>query len=379
MYENYEREEYEIEGTVFRNWPNGYANAAIVFVHGLSGDPITTWGKLPELLMGTAFCRNKDIISYSYKSNKFLLTKRNYHILHEELMTFSETILNKYHRLYFITHSLGSVLTLGLIPSLSEKNEIWAKKIRGIILLAPALWGSPFAYFTFSKLARQLKPKSKMLYDIKNKWRAYCLTNNFNGIIIFGTNDRIILTKKDELDSLRLIPKSVSRSHIDIPKITNLNNLLYRTIINSLYQFDNANYYDSRNYILQVVFDSNKNEWKYDDALSELIYLPNFEIRIEMLGDLGEFHEPWTDRYPDHNSHHFEYQITYKGLRIHKFSIVHTDGYRYAIPLPARFGVDDFRISRNQYNLGFIIEQMGAYNDFQRGLDISGIKIDNNL
>jgi hypothetical protein len=151
-------------------------------------------------------------------------SRRNYEILLDELKTFAETILSKYRRICFMTRSLGSVLTLGLIPTLGEINEARMSKTRGAILRAPAIWGSPSAYFSFSKRARHLRPESDVLYNIENF-----------------------------------------------------------TIVNPQYECDNADYFDSRNYILLVVFDSKRKNWEYNDAVSGLVYLPNHEIRIELL------------------------------------------------------------------------------------------------
>ena len=376
MYEKHEREKIALDSAFLYKWKEEETNACILFIHGLGGDAEGTWKNLPNLIMGTSFTRHTDLITYSYRTSPYMPTSPGIDSLTDNLVTFFETVIETYEKVYIITHSLGSVLALNAIPKLSSINERWKNKIRGHILLAPALWGSVFGWVSPSLTSRQLKYGSKTLETIRKKWKKYSTQNPVTSFVIFGTEDKVIKKKMQELTDLNIIPKSTERNHVSISKIDSISEVTYRTIINCLYIFDESDHYDSRKYIIRTVLDSLKKDWEYDDHLSEFVYIPDFRIRIIEFTEKGEgrkFIEPWVQNFPDNNGMIHNYAIYYLGLRIYDFTMVFCDGFRYLIPLPQ--SAKNLVISKNQYALGKIMESAGMYDNLDMGLKIAGINV----
>ncbi len=401
MIGDYERTEYRMDNSIFYSWPDEYANACVVFIHGLAGHPEKTWKNLPTFLMGSAFARNKDIVSYSYKTSILSARGANTEACIDNFVTFAETFLSRYERVYFITHSLGSVITIGSIPILAQRDSIWSRKIRGIILLAPALWGSNWAdwatliklplflphgvidFLPLSKLIYELRPSSTKLKSIRETWSSFNSTAQINSAFIHGTRDTVVAPNRSELQIMGVQPLSAETNHTKISKVATLSDSLYVMILNTLYSFDGGNYRDRRQYILQTVYDSKKEDWEYDDELAEFVYLPDFDIRINKIAD-DTFFEKWLTIFPAHSHASIpnpakleDFNITYKRLRIHTFSMIAVDGHRYLFPMPK--GPNDLRITRRQYCVAKIMESRGMYRNLDQGLEIAGFTIDDSL
>jgi hypothetical protein len=376
VYEKFEREKLTLDSAIYYKWQEAETNACILFVHGLGGDVEGTWKNLPNLIMGTVFARHTDLILYSYETSAIKPKSPSIDTLTVNFITFCETLIERYERVYFISHSLGAVLTLNAIPKLGEINEQWRNKIRGHILLAPALWGSIFGWVSPSLTSRQLKYGSPVLKCIRENWTEYTSSYILKSFVIFGSNDNVIKKKIPELSSLNITPQSVARNHVSISKIDSINEITYRTIMNCLYTFDDSSHYDSRNYLLRTVFDSIKKDWEYDDQLSEFIYIPDFKIRIVQFTQRGEgesFIEPWVEKFSDKKGMRHYYAIYYLNLRLYDFSMIFCDGYRYVIPMPK--SALNLVINKDQYALGKIMEQAGFYDDIDRGLRQAGITV----
>lgn len=376
MYENFEREKLILDSAVCYKWGESETNSCILFVHGLGGDAEGTWKNLPNLIMGTAYARHCDLIAYSYKTRVFMFGSPDIDSLTNDFITFCETLIERYERVYFISHSLGSVLAINSIPKLIKINQHWINKLRGHILLAPAIWGSTFGWFSLSSTARELVQGSKTLKMVRDKWAKFSLNCPITSFVIFGSKDRVIKKNIHELRRLNIIPKSTSKNHVSISKINSINEVTYRTIMNCLYELDDSDHHDSRNYIKRMVLDSLKSDWEYDDHLSEFTYVPNFKIKIVEFTQRGEgrsFVESWVEKFSDPNGMMHNYAIYYINQRIYDFSMIFCDGYRYLIPLPD--SVKNLVITKEQYALGKIMEKAGMYNNLDKGLSLAGIRV----
>lgn len=376
MYQQFERKKIYYDSAVCYQWLETESNACILFIHGLGGSALETWGNLPNLIMGTKFSRHVDVISYDYNSSKYKINSPSIETITGDLITFCESFIGQYERVYIISHSLGSVLTLNIIPKLNEINSRWSNKIRGHILLAPALWGSIWGWISPSKTARELKYGSVYLKEILNKWVNYKNNQSIQSFIVFGSSDRVIKKNLSEIEELGIIPKNTARNHFSISKINDIDEVTYLTIMNCLYELDDSDHYDSRSYLKRKVFDSIKSDWEYDDELSEFVYVPDFKLRILEFTKRGKgrpFTESWTKNFSDPNASQHNYAIYYINLRIHDFSMIFCDGFRYLIPLPEK--PTKLSISQEQYVLGKIMEKAGMYDDLDQGLRMSGIQV----
>ncbi|MGB5634608.1 MAG: ATP-binding protein [Waterburya sp.] len=101
---------------------------------------------------------------------------------------------------------------------------------------------------------------------------------------------------------------------------------------------------------------------------------PEFTIRK---GELirNNFHESWTDNFPDPNAHSFEVELRYFETLIHKETFVECDGGRYQIPLPkinSSNSDSKFSIPKDSfaYKIAKIFWQYYPINDALRIADI---------
>jgi hypothetical protein len=376
MYSIFEREKQRFDTGLLYTWRHEYAAACIVFTHGLGGDVEDTWGNLPMLIMGTAFARNKDILVYSYKSSAINPASKSIQILTDEYVTFIESLAIRYQSIYFITHSLGSVLTLSCLTELFSRSDIWGRKIRGHILLAPALWGSYLGWISLSKTSRGLKYKSNELKSVRSKWSSSGINQSCKSIVLFGSEDKIIEKNTEDLISMNIRSKSVAKDHVSIPKTTSIDEITFRSIIDCMYEISGSSPYDSRNYIRSIIVDSKKSDWEYDDRLSEFVFMPDHKFRIvqfDSRGEPHEFDEPWVKRFPDPNAQMINFAAYYDNQRIFDFPMIFCDGYRYTIPMPR--SRNELIITPEQFNLAKIMEASGMYKNLEQGLNIAGIRV----
>ena len=377
MYSTYERDKLQFDAGIVYSWRQEAALACIVFTHGLGGDVDKTWGNLPMLVMGTAFARNKDIIVYSYKSSAFQLCSKSIELLTEEYVTFIESLANRYRKIYFITHSLGSVLTLSGLTYLFRRSDIWKRKVRGHILLAPALWGSYLGWISPSKTSRELKYKSKELEVIRSAWASSIKNAQCRSVVLFGSEDKVIEQNSNDLIAMNIRSKSVAKTHVSIPKTNSIDEITFRSIIDCLYEITGSSPFDSRSYIKSIIYDSAKSEWEYDDHLAEFTFLSDHKLKILQFDSRGEpdsFDEPWVRKFPDNNAKRIYFAAYYDHQRIFDFPMIFCDGFRYAIPMPR--SRSDLIITAEQYQLARIMERSGAYEDIDSGLAIAGIRIE---
>jgi hypothetical protein len=376
MYTTYEREKLAFDAGLIYQWRNSNATACIVFTHGLGGDVEDTWRNLPMLIMGTAFSRNKDILAYSYKTSTINPTSKPIQDLADEYVTFLESMASRYQSIYFITHSLGSVLTLAALTQLYHRSDTWNRKIRGHVLLAPALWGSYLGWVSPSKTSRELRYKSEKLESIRKAWAALATSKSCKSFVLFGSEDKVIEKNINDLNSMNIRPKSVAKNHISIPKSTSIDEITFRSIVDCLYEISGSSPYDSRNYIKSIVTESSKDDWEYDDHLTEFVFMPDHKLRILQFDSRGEprgFDEPWVKNFPNHGAQMINFAIYYDNQRIFDFPMICCDGFRYTLPMPK--SRNDLTITIEQYRLGQIMEKSGMYEDFEQGLTIAGISI----
>lgn len=376
MYSAYERERLVLDTGIVYEWRHRQTISCIVMVHGLGGSASETWGDLPNLLMGTHFCRDKDVYIYDYKTSAVKPGGKTIPIIIEEFATFLETLVEKYQSIYFISHSLGSVVTLGTLSALNDIDDIWSRKVRGHVLLAPALWGSRLGWISPSKTARELKTGSDVLKIIRTTWSKSPMMLTCKSFVLFGSGDSIITKEKSDLSKLGIVLKNVAATHVSIPKTCSISEITYRAIMDCLYLSAGSSPYDSRNYILSTLQDSIPDDWEYDDQLGEWIYIPDFRLKItkfDQRGEPREFSEPWAEQFPDPDAEMHNFAVIYDGHRIDDFPMIYCDGFRYLLPLPK--SRTDLVISRSQYRIAKIMDRGGSY-DLDRGLARARINVD---
>jgi pimeloyl-ACP methyl ester carboxylesterase len=172
---------------------------AVIFVHGFSGDPITTWSDFPVLLPATQQCAGHDFFFYGYDGlwadmNASAALLRDFV---DRLLSETGSLVNKnlptdgqrpeafkYKKILFVAHSLGAVMIRRALLDLTEMGRPWLANSK-LVLFAPAHRGASVVdlalevttgmafikYFVGiaqfqSPLINQLKPDSAELRDL---------------------------------------------------------------------------------------------------------------------------------------------------------------------------------------------------------------------
>jgi pimeloyl-ACP methyl ester carboxylesterase len=376
MYSLFEREKIQIGSTVCYQWVQVDPRACVVFIHGLGGNAYATWKNLPTLFMGTLFAQNKDIFMYSYESSVINPLGKNVPTLANECTTFLEGISSKYESFYFVSHSLGSLVCINAILNLLGRSSTWTNKIKGHVMLAPAIFGSNLARISPSPAARALTPNSEYLKELHNEWNLMSKMTTCQSFVLAGTKDSIVLKNSKKLMQLGISTKELSESHASIPKTNSIDNQTFRAILDCLYLASGSNPYDSRAYIRTLVLESSPHDWDFDDALRRHVFKRNHKLQIIQFDGKGEprdFVEPWLKAFPDRTAKLIYYAIRYDNHHIEDFPMVLCDGTRYLIPPPK--SATELTITSKQYSLAKILEREGFYKNLDQGLHMARIRV----
>lgn len=130
-------------------------------------------------------------------------------------------------------------------------------------------------------------------------------------------------------------------------------------------------YDDFMNQISNSVFE----DWLYDDENGKYVFRNDLRItiqsdRTESIGD-DRFYEDWATKFPDPEAYRKKYFFQYNGVTIDTFYTVRVDGGRSDIPYPK---LPEMTISRQQYNIGRIVNSIHGYN-FDEMLSSTNITI----
>ena len=151
-------------------------DAAVVFVHGYSGHPETTWGRFPEFLLDDPRLENWDVYSLGYHTSLAPdvlrgLWKANPPLdtLGDLLRTSTETPpLDGYGALAIVAHSMG-----GLVAQHALLNPAFRERVQHVFLFGTPSGGLKKAsIFAFWK--RQLRDMGRdgsFIRTLRDRWR----------------------------------------------------------------------------------------------------------------------------------------------------------------------------------------------------------------
>ncbi|MEP2446613.1 MAG: hypothetical protein ABJI69_05260 [Balneola sp.] len=372
-----ERDKILIDESIAYKWKDYPTKSAIIFVHGLGGEPSETWGLFPQLLMGTSIGHNFDLISYGYSSKIFLARSPEINSLISEFYSFCNSELSQYDSIIFISHSLGSLLVNGSLI-IAEKQNIDLRKYLTHIMITPAFFGGKwYAKFSLSKTARQLSPKNKTLEKVQSDWANSSIKNTIASYQIFGTKDKIVGKNESINNSYSFQTHRIDKNHIDSPKIYDIDSPLFRGVLlvlkNSL-QFNSS---DSRKYFVNAILRTTKTDWDYDSNKEKWVLLSDFRFSIsEVEREDFSGNCSFNANFPNsHSAWQCTYSFRYNDISIHEFILWEIDDGRYLIPAPYIVNgsniiyLDDYRIAK-------ILEAGGFYQNLDQGLSIANISVD---
>ena len=193
-------------GAIHRTTKAANSRCLVVFVHGLFGDSLKTWGKMPEWVLTKAGV-NCDVISFDYPSKPW--ERSSLEQAGDDLAVWLDNEFKSHRHIIFITHSTGGLVVKQLLSNAfsahietgldqqtldyPSNESLWFKTRRVLNIAVPHQGGDPltgslghFAYQGLYPLA----------------WPALALTRLVTqGKKDFGKNDLIasIYCKNKEL------------------------------------------------------------------------------------------------------------------------------------------------------------------------------------
>jgi hypothetical protein len=117
--------------------------------------------------------------------------------------------------------------------------------------------------------------------------------------------------------------------------------------------------------IILIIQDSVKNDWLVNEEYQEMVFIKDPSIRIKWAdSDRGfTINEKWAICHPDRNAYEVKYNIIFKDTVIERFTLVHIDGNRAAVPYP-KAGANI--ITRKEYNYSLLFNDMKNLNEYIR-------------
>jgi len=144
----------------------------IIYVHGLFGDCVKTWGTMPEWVLENASV-DTDVISYAYPSRSW--QRSSISQAADDLRAWLETEFHNHRHLIFVTHSTGGLIVKLMLKDAADRlqrerkkgidlaraESLWLRTRRILNIAVPHLGGSPFisragkyAYLSYYALLR---------------------------------------------------------------------------------------------------------------------------------------------------------------------------------------------------------------------------------
>ena len=139
---------------------NNTAYDTVVFVHGILGDKLKTWGKFPQLLHEDPELPKLAILQWGYKSG---LVPANYHGIETEsegLISDLRLLTKAGEPIHVVAHSMGGLVTLRCITQAISKDGANAHPVDSISLIT--LMATPLKGSTLADLINNIS-KIKLL------------------------------------------------------------------------------------------------------------------------------------------------------------------------------------------------------------------------
>jgi tetratricopeptide (TPR) repeat protein len=164
----------------------GKNDAVIVFVHGLMGDAEASWknnqtgASWPDLVGRDKELATADVYLVSYGSPAIGASSSVEQIAQRLLQqTTDARIFSAYPRVYFITHSMGGLVTKRMLNELYTPARVAElRKVRAVVFLSTPAQGAPLAdiaaWISMNPQMNDLRPAdfNTFLQSLENDWQT---------------------------------------------------------------------------------------------------------------------------------------------------------------------------------------------------------------
>lgn len=207
----------------------------VLFIHGLGGDRLKTWGRFPDLIRNDQEISGSwDIDFFSFPSNLIRIpftSAPRAHTLADGLCTELDTRYPQAQRIVLVCHSLGGLVARRCLLD-QYKNNV-NSQVTDLLLYGTPNTGASLAnlarYVPWShRQLRQLCRESDFVTDLNRDWNALTAGKPLRVLAIIGGRDNIVRE-----ESARGIWRDgnvkvvVSASHTDLVKPTGCEDLRY--------------------------------------------------------------------------------------------------------------------------------------------------------
>ncbi len=176
----------------------------VIFVHGFTGDYLSTWSEFPNLIVEDNDLNHFDILMWGYPSNK-LAPNPKISQVGQHLKTELDLLEKRYRHVVLVAHSMGGlVVRASVVSALADGKREDLEKIKHIVLFGVPNEGLAQANYIPNFINRQvsdMKPTSDFVIELRNEWinrvyRANSQDDNYHFDIptttVVGLEDRFV-------------------------------------------------------------------------------------------------------------------------------------------------------------------------------------------
>jgi len=230
----------------------------IIFIHGLGGRSIKTWGYFPKLIKSDPQFQEYKVEYFSYptallKINPFKVFPKIQELA-KGLGTFIRNRTDKKDKVVLIAHSMGGLIARKyLVEEIKNKRGINSKKL--LLYCTPNLGSQLAKLFWLSRVVQvvQMRKKSDFVTQLNEDWKALNIEKYIHVRFVLAGKDRVV-----DSDSAKNywnnndIDVVIGKSHKSIVKPLDANDdsfLTFKNFVRQRYKFLLEDYEEPKIYI----------------------------------------------------------------------------------------------------------------------------------